>query len=171
MKIAMISEHASPLAGIGTPDAGGQNVHVAALSTAIAELGHEVTVYTRRADRELPERVPFAPGVTVAHVLAGPAAEIPKDDILPWIPQFATWLRDQWRFDRPMIRPPAPVARPRLLSIGRLVPRKGVGTIIEALRHIPGADRARARYGWNRIARETVSAYEYARARPERNVS
>ncbi|GAA3407635.1 hypothetical protein GCM10018952_01840 [Streptosporangium vulgare] len=48
MKIAMVSEHASPLATVGGADAGGQNVHVAALSLALAERGHEVTVYTRR---------------------------------------------------------------------------------------------------------------------------
>jgi D-inositol-3-phosphate glycosyltransferase len=30
MKVAMVSEHASPLAVLGGEDAGGQNVHVAA---------------------------------------------------------------------------------------------------------------------------------------------
>ena len=33
MRIAMVSEHASPLAALGGVDAGGQNVHVAALAT------------------------------------------------------------------------------------------------------------------------------------------
>ena len=56
MKIAMISEHASPLAALGGVDAGGQNVHVAALSEALAKRGHHVTVYTRRDSTELPER-------------------------------------------------------------------------------------------------------------------
>ena len=32
MRIAMVSEHASPLAAVGGVDAGGQNVHVAALA-------------------------------------------------------------------------------------------------------------------------------------------
>lgn len=101
MRVAMVSEHASPLAGLGTPDAGGQNVHVAALATAVAALGHEVTVYTRRDDPHIPERVPFAPGVTVAHVPAGPPEPIPKDDIVGYVPDFARWLREQWTFDRP----------------------------------------------------------------------
>ena len=35
MKIAMVSEHASPLAALGGVDAGGQNVHVAELSAAL----------------------------------------------------------------------------------------------------------------------------------------
>ena len=37
MKIAMVSEHASPLAVLGGEDAGGQNVHVAALASALAD--------------------------------------------------------------------------------------------------------------------------------------
>ncbi|MCU1653535.1 MAG: glycosyl transferase, partial [Pseudonocardia sp.] len=39
MKIAMVSEHASPLARLGGPDAGGQNVHVAELAAALALAG------------------------------------------------------------------------------------------------------------------------------------
>ncbi|MEW9534626.1 glycosyltransferase [Microbispora sp. NPDC049125] len=101
MKIAMVSEHASPLATLGGVDAGGQNVHVAALAREIAEAGHEVTVYTRKDREDLPESVTFGPGVTVVHVPAGPAAEIPKDEILPWVPQFGKWLHDRWLFDRP----------------------------------------------------------------------
>ncbi|MEN3534603.1 glycosyltransferase [Microbispora sp. ZYX-F-249] len=101
MKIAMVSEHASPLATLGGVDAGGQNVHVAALARELARAGHEVTVYTRRDREDLPETVPFGPGVEVVHVPAGPAAEIPKDEILPWIPHFGKWLHDRWLFDRP----------------------------------------------------------------------
>ena len=44
MRIAMVSEHASPLAALGGVDARGQNVHVAALATALAEEGHVVEV-------------------------------------------------------------------------------------------------------------------------------
>lgn len=79
MRIAMVSEHASPLAVIGGVDAGGQNVHVAALSGALVEAGHEVTVYTRRDGTEQPERVHMEPGVEVVHVPAGPPQEVPKD--------------------------------------------------------------------------------------------
>ena len=68
MKISMVSEHASPLAALGGVDAGGQNVHVAALSSSLAKRGHQVTVYTRRDDPELPAKVQVAPGLTVVHV-------------------------------------------------------------------------------------------------------
>lgn len=92
MKIAMVSEHASPLAAIGGVDAGGQNVHVASLARAIAGHGHEVRVYTRRDDPGLPDRVPLGDGVTVVHVPAGPAEPVPKDELLPYMPEFGRWL-------------------------------------------------------------------------------
>jgi glycosyltransferase involved in cell wall biosynthesis len=103
MKIAMISEHASPLATLGGVDAGGQNVHVAALSKALARRGHDVTVYTRRDDESLPERVPFAPGVEVVNVTAGPAKPIPKDELLPHMVELADGLAEDWAVSRPDI--------------------------------------------------------------------
>ena len=55
MRIAMVSEHASPLAALGGVDAGGQNVHVAALAArARPRRGDEVVVHTRRDDPDLP---------------------------------------------------------------------------------------------------------------------
>ena len=101
MKIAMVSEHASPLAAPGSVDAGGQNVHVAALSTALADRGHEVIVYTRRDDPSLPRRVPLTDGVDVVHVDAGPAARVPKDDLLPHMPALAEGLAADWAVERP----------------------------------------------------------------------
>jgi D-inositol-3-phosphate glycosyltransferase len=101
VKVAMVSEHASPLAVLGGADAGGQNVHVAALSAALARRGAEVVVHTRRDDPSLPARVEAAPGVTVEHVDAGPAVPIPKDDLLPHMDDFAVRL---WRSFR--ARPP-----------------------------------------------------------------
>ncbi|MCW2671327.1 MAG: putative glycosyl transferase [Frankiales bacterium] len=101
MKIAMVSEHASPLAVLGGVDAGGQNVHVAALSTALARRGAEVTVHTRRDDRLLPRRVALSPGVSVDHVPAGPPAHIAKDELLAHMPAFADELRRAWEHERP----------------------------------------------------------------------
>jgi len=96
MNIAMVSEHASPLAAIAGADAGGQNVHVAALATALARRGHAVTVYTRRDDPDLPVRVPFSSGVVVEHVPAGPAAVLPKDELLPHMAEFGAVLGGRW---------------------------------------------------------------------------
>ncbi|SNS37648.1 glycosyltransferase [Actinomadura mexicana] len=109
MKIAMISEHASPLAagsgpagtGLGGADGGGQNVFVAELAAELGAQGHVVTVYTRRDAAALPERVGFAPGVTVEHVPAGPAGPIAKDDLLPWMHDFGRYLGRRWAADPP----------------------------------------------------------------------
>jgi glycosyltransferase involved in cell wall biosynthesis len=97
----MVSEHASPLACVGGTDAGGQNVHVAALATALAQRDAEVVVYTRRDDEHLPRRVELVPGVVVEHVDAGPARRIPKDQLHPWMAQFSAELAARWQSDRP----------------------------------------------------------------------
>jgi glycosyltransferase involved in cell wall biosynthesis len=97
----MVSEHASPLATLGGVDAGGQNVHVAALALAIARFGNSVTVYTRRDDPLLPKRVMMAPNVFVEHVDAGPAEHISKDELLPFMDAFAAALHRAWNDDPP----------------------------------------------------------------------
>jgi glycosyltransferase involved in cell wall biosynthesis len=96
MRIDLVSEHASPLAAIGGVDAGGQNVHVAALAAGLARRGHEVTVHTRRDDEALPDRVVVQDGYHVSHVDAGPARSLPKDGLLPHMPAFARVLQRQW---------------------------------------------------------------------------
>jgi len=97
MRIAMVSEHANPLAALGGADAGGQNVHVAALAAGLARLGHDVVVHTRRDDPDQPARVETDQGYAVEHVSAGPAQELPKDDLLPHMREFGVRLRDRWR--------------------------------------------------------------------------
>ncbi|BAL91565.1 putative glycosyltransferase [Actinoplanes missouriensis 431] len=233
MRIAMISEHASPLGSDG------QHAHVAELSGALAELGHDVRVYTRRADPEVAEVVLLPSGVRVVHVVAGPAQPVPPELLLPHMGEFARVLGEQWSGggwtpdvahahfwtsglaavtaarqvgvpvvqsfhelagldDRPqtpqgpsrsgyeralgravdrvvaqtqdevrgLVRigiprerltivpagvnsewfsPEGPAAqrdpeRPRILSVGRLVERKGFGDVIEAMRYVPGAE-------------------------------
>lgn len=101
MKIAMVSEHASPLATLGGADAGGQNVHVAELSAALTRRGHNVTVYTRRDDPSLPEEVVTPQGYTVVHVPAGPAEPVPKDELLQHMGPFARFLDARWSAQRP----------------------------------------------------------------------
>jgi D-inositol-3-phosphate glycosyltransferase len=97
----MVSEHASPLAALGGVDAGGQNVHVAALSTELGRRGVDVVVHTRREDPESPRRVALAPRVEVDHVDAGPPEVISKDDLLPHMGAFAAQLREQWEREPP----------------------------------------------------------------------
>lgn len=91
MRIAMISEHASPLGD------GGQHTHVADLSAALAEQGHEVRVYTRRDDPAMAEEVDTAGGIRVVHVPAGPAHVVAPDLLLPYMGEFARWLEKHWQ--------------------------------------------------------------------------
>src|SRR3954463_14202629 len=91
VRIAMISEHASPLGD------GGQQTHVADLSVALADIGHEVRVYTRREDPTTPEVVATRGGIQVVQVPAGPAHEVPPDLLLPYMGEFARWLEKHWR--------------------------------------------------------------------------
>ena len=101
MRIALVSEHASPLAVLGSVDAGGQNVHVAALAGGLARQGADVVVYTRRDDPDLPERVTVGPGVVVCHVAAGPPRQVPKDELLPHMGEFSHELVRAWTAERP----------------------------------------------------------------------
>jgi len=95
VRIAMISEHASPLP-TGEAGAGAQQRHVAELSAALAQLGHDVRVYTRRDDPDLPAIVKTGEGVRVVHVPAGPAEVLPDEQLLSHMGDFARWLQTEW---------------------------------------------------------------------------
>lgn len=95
MRIALVSEHANPMAALGRTDAGGQNVHVACLATALSHLGHDVTVYTRRDARDTPTTTRMGT-VRVEQVAAGPPRPVPKDDLLVHMQRFAELLADRW---------------------------------------------------------------------------
>lgn len=101
MKIAMISLQATPLAALRDPDVIGQRRHVARLAEALHRQGHEVTVYTRRTDRRLPDRVRTDHGFEVVHVPAGPASELGQDDVVPHIGEFARVLTAHWAGEAP----------------------------------------------------------------------
>jgi D-inositol-3-phosphate glycosyltransferase len=89
MRVAMISEHASPLAAaLGGEDSGGQNVYVAELARHLGAMGHQVDVFTRRDSTHEPGVVPFAEGVRVVNLSAGPAKRVPKDELFPFMVEF-----------------------------------------------------------------------------------
>jgi len=87
-RIAMISEHASPLAMLGGVDAGGQNVYVGQLARHLASIGYEVDVITRRDSPLLPETAEWVRGVRIVHVPAGPPEFVRKEDLLPHMEEF-----------------------------------------------------------------------------------
>jgi phosphoheptose isomerase len=92
LNIALISEHASPLATSGGVDSGGQNVYVAQVARHLASLGHRVDVFTRRDSESQPEIVKMGGGVRVIHVPAGPPAYVRKEDLLPHMAEFTRWV-------------------------------------------------------------------------------
>lgn len=101
MRIAMVSEHANPLVAVGDVDAGGQNVHVAALAAALARRGHDVEVATRREDPQVPRIVNAPEGYRVRHIDAGPPRRLAKDALLPYMPGFSRQLVQAWARDMP----------------------------------------------------------------------
>lgn len=92
-RIAIISDHASPLAAVGGVDSGGQNVYVAETARHLAARGYLVDVFTRKDQPGLQEVVDWLPGVRVVHVPAGPAAFVRKEDLLPLMPEFAAFVQ------------------------------------------------------------------------------
>ena len=88
MRLASLSLHTSPLLQAGSGDAGGMNVYVRELMSAVARTGVDVTVYTRAWRAGLAPEVVVEPGYTVVHVEAGPY-DLPKESLPDIVPLFA----------------------------------------------------------------------------------
>ena len=101
-RIALISEHASPLAAAGSVDSGGQNIYVGHLARQLGRRGYSVDVFTRRDRPFLPTVQHWQPNVRVIHVPAGPPRFLPKEDLLPLMGEFGDFLL---RFSRDTPRP------------------------------------------------------------------
>ncbi len=91
-RIALISEHASPLAILGGVDGGGQNVYVGEIAKNLATLGYEVDIFTRRDSKVLPEAAEWVQGVRIIHVPAGPSEYVRKEDLLPFMAEFTAYI-------------------------------------------------------------------------------
>jgi D-inositol-3-phosphate glycosyltransferase len=100
-RIALISEHASPLAIIGGVDAGGQNIYVSHLARCLARAGHEVDIFTRQEAAHQPMVVNWEPGIRIIHIKAGPASILPKEALLPYMGEFSANIV---RFARMQVR-------------------------------------------------------------------
>ena len=99
-RIALISEHASPLAVLGGVDSGGQNVYVTQVARHLAAQGYQTDVFTRRDDAELPEVVPCSHNFRVINVPAGPPTFIHKEELLQHMPAFTSFVEEQCRRNR-----------------------------------------------------------------------
>ncbi len=90
-KIAIISEHASPIAPLGGVNNGGQNVYVAQLARNLAAMGHKVDIFTRRDHTSLPEVKEWEPGIRIIYVPAGPASYVHKEELFQYMDLFADY--------------------------------------------------------------------------------
>ena len=90
--IAIVSEHASPLADPGGVDSGGQNVYVANIARNLARLGYQVDIFTRRDSESLPEIYNWIDGIRVIHVPAGPATYVRKEELLQHMEAFSDYM-------------------------------------------------------------------------------
>ncbi len=101
MKIALVTLQGNPFGQ--TPEAGPdrQDRRLASLVSALAEQDNEVTVYARRDSDAQPEKSKLAPGVTVEHVPAGPAKELPADSLTSHAAEFGHYLARHWQDDAP----------------------------------------------------------------------
>ncbi len=101
MKIALVTLQGNPFGQ--TPEAGPdrQDRRLASLVSALAEQDHDVTVYARRDSETQPQKSEPAPGVTVEHVPAGPAKELPADSLAPHAAEFGQYLARHWQDGAP----------------------------------------------------------------------
>lgn len=88
MRILMISDHADPLADIGSKEAGGQNIYVYNLARFLAKEGIYVDIFTRWDRKNKNEVVKRNHHLRVIRVKAGPKKYMPRDDFLNIIPDF-----------------------------------------------------------------------------------
>jgi D-inositol-3-phosphate glycosyltransferase len=80
-RVAFLSLHTSPMEQPGSGDAGGMNVYIRELASALAETGVEVEIFTRATSAQQPAVEHPDPGVCVHNVLAGPSRKIPKEEL------------------------------------------------------------------------------------------
>lgn len=103
-RAAQISVHTSPLATLGGKDAGGMNVYIRELACHLAAQGLPVDIFTRRTDPATPEVREIVPGAKVITLTAGPTEPISKNELFPFLPDFAEQmalysLREGVRYD------------------------------------------------------------------------
>jgi D-inositol-3-phosphate glycosyltransferase len=80
-RVAFLSLHTSPMEQPGSGDAGGMNVYIRGLASALAEIGVEVEIFTRSTDARQPAVEHPDPGVCVHNVFAGPPRKLPKEEL------------------------------------------------------------------------------------------
>lgn len=92
-RIAMLAVHSSPLAALGSREAGGMNVYVRELARELGRRGVGVDIFTRAQRRAEPMIVELGLGARVVTVRTGPAAPYDKNWVLHHLPEFVGRVR------------------------------------------------------------------------------
>ena len=87
-RIALISVHGDPAIEIGKEEAGGQNVYVRHVGEALAELGWQVDMFTRKVNVEQEDIVWHSPNCRTIRLKAGNVDFVPRDHIFEHLPEF-----------------------------------------------------------------------------------
>ncbi|MGF1673885.1 MAG: glycosyltransferase family 4 protein [Rivularia sp. (in: cyanobacteria)] len=87
-RIALISVHGDPAIEIGKEEAGGQNVYVRHVGEALAELGWQVDMFTRKVNVEQSNIVWHSPNCRTIRLKAGNVDFVPRDNLFGHLPEF-----------------------------------------------------------------------------------
>jgi glycosyltransferase involved in cell wall biosynthesis len=91
-RIALISVHGDPAIEIGKEEAGGQNVYVREVGKALAQLGWQVDMFSRRVSPEQELIVHHSPLCRTIRLTAGPEEFVPRDNGFKYLPEFVKQL-------------------------------------------------------------------------------
>lgn len=91
-RIALISVHGDPAIEIGKEEAGGQNVYVREVGKALAQLGWQVDMFSRRVSPEQELMVHHSPLCRTIRLTAGPEEFVPRDNGFKYLPDFVKQL-------------------------------------------------------------------------------
>jgi len=92
IRIAMISVHGDPLAKMGSRESGGQNAYVHSLSKDLGKRKIYVDVFSRLDNKNKKRVIAYARNVRVIRIPAGERKYIPKNQLLPLMPEFISGI-------------------------------------------------------------------------------
>ena len=100
LRIVMLSVHTCPLATLGGKETGGMNVYVRDLSRELVRRGHQVDVYTRSQNPNIPRiSQKLGTGARVIHLPAGPERPYDKHRVHDHLPEFVEGVLAQAESD------------------------------------------------------------------------
>ncbi len=90
--VSFISLHGDPLAALGGPQHGGQNVYVKELSRYLGAFGLTVDVYSRWENDQQSEQEKYSRGTRVIRIPVGPPQVIQKEELINILREIAAWI-------------------------------------------------------------------------------